>query len=93
MEALENVANLFKAISDVGRLRVIQALAGGEMSVGALSEFLGDDVSIVSHRLKVLYQQRLITKSRRGQFVYYSLADEHVNQLIVNAVQHVIECD
>ena len=92
MDPLENAANLFKAVSDVGRLRVIQALKSGERCVGDLSAELGDDVSIVSHRLKVLYQQNLIRKRRDGQHIYYSLADEHINQLVVNAVQHVIEC-
>ena len=92
-EALENVANLFKAVSDVGRLKVLRALFSGEKSVGQLSEDVGDEVSVVSHRLKVLYQQRLITKRREGQFIFYNLADDHVNKLVMNAIHHVMECE
>lgn len=93
MDPLENVANLFKAVSDVGRLKVLRALFDGEKSVSQLSEECEDDVSMISHRLKVLYQQRLISKRREGQFIYYSLADEHVNQLVINAINHVLECE
>ena len=93
MEPLQKAADLFKAVADVGRLRIIQSLKGGEKSVTAISEEIGDDVSIVSNRLKILYQQRLIRKRRDGKYIYYSLADEHVHQLIVNAVDHVIECE
>ena len=71
----------------------MQALFAGEKSVGQLSEEIGDEVSIISHRLKVLYQQRLIAKRREGQYIFYSLADDHVNKLIVNAIHHVLECE
>lgn len=90
---LERAAGLFRAIGDSGRLRVLQALNGTEMNVSELSEKLGEDISVVSHRLKILYQQSLVARKKKGSFVYYSLHDDHVHQLLTNAVNHTFHCD
>jgi ArsR family transcriptional regulator len=71
---LKKEALVFKAISHPSRLAVVEALACGERCVCELQELVGSDMSTVSRHLSVLRQAGVITDSKRGTWVYYSLA-------------------
>lgn len=82
---------MFKALSDPGRLHTLIMLAAGERNVGELADAEHDRVGTVSARLKVLLQARLVKRRREGKNAIYSIADDHVFQLVKNAVAHAGE--
>lgn len=83
------IAELFSALSDTSRVRIIAALAGGEMNVGALAEAVGISESGVSHHMRHLRQMRLVRSRKEGRYVFYALDDEHVNDLFRCGLEHV----
>ena len=87
----DGLAQLFKAMGDCSRLRILQALAEEEMCVCDLAGYLGVSESAVSHQLRLLRQLRLVANRREGPVLYYRLADQHVSQLIRLALEHVRE--
>ncbi|MBY8966602.1 MAG: metalloregulator ArsR/SmtB family transcription factor [Algiphilus sp.] len=88
---LREAAAIFHALSDPARLNTLTLLAAQPQSVSHLAEAMGERIGTVSARLKVLLQARLVTRSRQGQSAIYSLSDEHVFQLIANALEHADE--
>ena len=90
-EKLHRVAGIFKILGDPTRLRIIQALSGGEMCVCDLAALLCTSESAVSHQLRRLRDLSLVKNRRDGQTLYYSLDDEHVSGLLGMAVDHLHE--
>ena len=82
---------LFKALADQSRLKILMALAQGEMCVCDLAAFLGISESAVSHQLRMLRQLTLVANRREGPVLYYRLADKHVNLLVDVALEHIRE--
>ena len=72
---IEKLADIFKALSDPTRLRLVKMLSGnkGTLCVNALSYMLGVTQSAVSQHLRVLRQAGLVRGERRGNFVHYAL--------------------
>ncbi len=66
-------ARYLKALADPERLRIIECLQSGPLSVGDLSARVHKDVVNVSHHLRVLRQANLVQNERRGKFIIYSL--------------------
>jgi ArsR family transcriptional regulator len=89
--ALRGAAELFRAMGDVERLRLLELLKQGERCVSDIVETVGDKFSTVSQRLRILRDEGLITRRRVGQHLYYALADRHVADLIQNALAHADE--
>ena len=83
------LAELFSTLSDASRVRIISALLGNEMSVGELARGVRMSESAVSHQLRGLRQMRLIRGRRKGRQVFYSLEDDHVEQLFRMGLDHV----
>ena len=78
------LAALFKALGDPGRLRLISFLAaqpGGEACVCNLTEPLGLSQPTVSHHLKVLADAGLLERERRANWIYYRLRLERLEEL------------
>jgi ArsR family transcriptional regulator len=84
---------LFRALGDTPRLRILLLLLRGEVCVGELVAALGEKFSTVSQRLRVLRTEGLVSRRREGSHVYYALADDHVKDLIANALAHADELD
>ena len=82
-------AELFAALGDPSRLRLVSALLGGELCVCDLAAVLGMTQSAVSHQLRLLRTLHLVTPRRQGRIVYYSIADDHVAQLFSQGMNHV----
>ena len=94
MEALDEqtaaeIAELFRALGDSTRIRIISALTGGEKSVGELAELSGSSESTTSHHLRHLRQLRLVQTRRDGRFIFYSLDDDHVATVFHCGLEHV----
>ncbi|HAL74778.1 MAG TPA: transcriptional regulator [Clostridiales bacterium] len=88
---LLDASELLKVLADPNRMRLIAALLEVELCVCDLSEFLGLSQSAVSHQLRILRQSRLVRHRRDGKNAYYSLKDNHVEQIVQTALQHVRE--
>src|SRR5260370_39894274 len=88
---IEAVAEMFQALGDPQRLRLLVRLAEGEACVSELAEHEGEKITTVSGRLKTLYAVRLVKRRREAKHVFYSLADEHVLPLVRNAIDHAAE--
>ena len=83
------VAELFRALSDTSRVRLMAALIAGEMNVGALAEAAGISESAVSHHLRNLRQLRLVRTRKEGRQVFYTLDDQHIADLFLRGVAHI----
>ncbi len=83
------LAELFSALSDASRVRLISLLMEGEMSVSTLAEELNMTESAVSHQLRGLRQMHLVRARKDGRQVFYSLDDDHVSKLFSMGLDHV----
>nr|MBV6629503.1 winged helix-turn-helix transcriptional regulator [Oceanococcus sp. HetDA_MAG_MS8] len=88
---LEKATAIFKALADPERLDILVSLASGEASVSELAQARQQRLGTVSARLQVLSRANLLRRRRDGQVVLYSLADDHVVELIENALAHADE--
>ncbi len=84
------LAQLFKAMSDPTRVRIISALAHTELCVYDLAATLGMSQSAVSHQLRRLRELNLVRYRKTGRHVYYRLDDEHVSELFRCGLEHII---
>lgn len=82
----------FKAISEPSRLKILFALACGEMCVEHLTAAVRSNQSAVSHQLKTLRDYDIIKCRRSGKQVIYSVADEHIMTMLRVAKEH-LNCD
>jgi DNA-binding transcriptional ArsR family regulator len=88
-DAAAYLAELFRALSDTSRLRIVSALVEGEMNVRALAQAVGISQSAVSHHLRGLRQMRLVRGRKVGRQVFYSLDDDHIEALFRLGLDHV----
>jgi ArsR family transcriptional regulator len=89
--ALEKASRLFRAIGEPSRLRILSRLAQGEMCVTETAECEQESLPAISQRLRILRAENLIVRRRRGKHINYALADQHVMDLVFNALAHATE--
>ncbi|MEA5452600.1 metalloregulator ArsR/SmtB family transcription factor [Leptolyngbya sp. CCNP1308] len=87
----QRMAEFFSALSDPHRLKLLSALAQQELCVCDLAAAVKMGESAVSHQLRVLRSQRLVTYRRQGRNVYYGLADDHIMSLYREVAEHLDE--
>ena len=90
-EAVHALAEMFGAFGDPTRLKLLCALAQGELCVGDLAMLLEVSPSAVSHQLRGLRALRLVKFRREGKMIYYTLDDDHVQTLLDVGLMHVRE--
>jgi len=83
------LAELFAAMSDANRVRILAALMDSERNVGTLAGQVGMTESAVSHQLRYLRQMRLVRARKDGREVFYALDDDHVARLFQLGLEHV----
>jgi len=88
---LADLAETFRALSDVSRVKIVSALAREELCVCDLAKLLGMTPSAVSHQLRVLRNLRLVKFRRDGKSAFYSLDDQHIERLLGEGMKHVRE--
>lgn len=84
----ENLAAMYKALGDPTRLGIMLALKKEELCVCELSCLLDISESATSHQLRGLRQLKLVKKRRDAQKLYYSIDDEHVDQILEIGLIH-----
>ena len=87
-ETLYKVSQIFKALSEPTRIKIMYVLNKGEHSVNQIAETLGLLQSTVSHQLRVLKNLRLVKFRREGTTIYYSADDEHVFKMMEQTIEH-----
>ncbi len=89
-EAVLELTETFRLLTDPGRLRLIAALLqADELCVCDLSDVTGLSQTACSHNLRLLRAQRLVRYRKQGRKVYYTLDDDHIRLLLDVALQHV----
>lgn len=88
---IEAAAEIFRALGEPERLRLLLRLAADEACVSELADGENEKITTVSARLKVLSAARLVRRRREAKHVFYALADEHVLRLIHNGIDHAAE--
>jgi ArsR family transcriptional regulator len=88
---VQEIAATFSVLGDPTRIRILDALASGELCVCDIATLAGISESAVSHQLRLLRGMRLVRPRRAGRQVFYSLDDQHIVELMRVAVTHVQE--
>ncbi len=88
---LYDLSDFFKVLGDSTRISILFAIDGEPMCVCDIANLLGMTKSAVSHQLKILRQSDLVTYRKSGKNVYYTLADDHVRDIIEKALEHIKE--
>jgi DNA-binding transcriptional ArsR family regulator len=86
---VEQFADIFRALADPTRVRMLHALSHSELCVGDLAILLGMTDSAVSHQLRLLRDLRVLRARRDGKLVYYALDDEHIASLFQQTLEHL----
>ncbi len=90
-EQIEKLSDMFKLFADNTRLRIICSILNTELCVCDLCELLDLNQSTVSHQLQILRNAKLVKYRRDGKQIYYSLKDEHIEQIISTSLAHILE--
>ena len=85
----EQLARIFKALSDPTRVRIVALLAERELCVHDLAEALGMSHSAISHQLGTLREMRLVRFTKEGRHVFYTLDDDHIHSLFRQSLEHI----
>lgn len=80
------IVEVFRMLADPTRIQVLWALTGAEYSVNELAERVDKPAPSVSQHLAKLRMARLVRTRRSGTTIFYSLENEHVRQLVSDAV-------
>lgn len=88
---LYDLSDFFKVLGDSTRISILFAIDGKPMCVCDIASLLGMTKSAVSHQLKILRQSDLVSYRKVGKNVFYSLADDHVRDIIEKALEHIKE--
>ncbi|MNJ41399.1 hypothetical protein D3C77_363230 [compost metagenome] len=87
-QAAVQFADWFKAFSDPTRVKLISALLKRELCVHDLTVLLGMGQSAISHQLRYLRNMRIVKRRKVGKTVFYSLDDNHIEQIFIQTLQH-----
>ena len=88
---IKGISSIFNVLGDETRCRIAHMLSRDELCTCELAEVLGISMPGVSHHLRLLKQMRLVRTRQQGKHVFYSLADEHIVNLIRMAQEHSSE--
>ena len=90
-EELERLSQVFKLLGDLTRTEILWVLDKNEMCVCDIANILDMTKSAVSHQLKVLRDANLIKCRKQGKEVFYTFSDDHIKNIIGQAVAHISE--
>ncbi len=82
------LSQIYQALADPTRLRIISALLASELCVCDLAAVLNMTQSAVSHQLHLLRLLHLVATRKEGRVVYYALDDDHIRDLFLRGVEH-----
>ncbi len=87
-EAFTVLAETFGALADSNRAKILHALLEQELCVCDIACVVGISESAISQHLRILRTLRLVKQRKAGRMMYYSLADDHIRQLLAICLEH-----
>ena len=91
VEFIQDLSSIFKIFSDTTRLRIICTILNTELKVSEICKILEINQTTLSHQMKILRDTKLVKYRKEGKEVYYSLKDAHVEQIIIQALDHLVD--
>jgi ArsR family transcriptional regulator, lead/cadmium/zinc/bismuth-responsive transcriptional repressor len=85
---LDIMVDIFKALGDMTRFKIIYALWHEELCVCDLALVVDMPVAAVSYHLRYLRSLRLVRHEKRGKMVFYNLDDDHIYRLVQLVTEH-----
>lgn len=86
-DILEGVVCFFSVFADYTRVKILSALAISELCVTDLARILKINQTTVSHQLRFLRSAGIVKCARQGKIVFYSLADESINDVLLKGIE------
>lgn len=83
---ISKLADYFQNFSDSTRIKILTCLSMMNMCVNDLSSVLGINQTTISHQLKQLKDQNIVSYKRDGKILVYFLTDENVNNMMMYAI-------
>lgn len=90
-DRIDTIAATYRLLGDPTRLRVLLACLDGPIAVGDIAARTGASQPLVSHHLRLLRGARLVRGERRQRQVFYSTADAHIRDMLIDMLEHVAE--
>lgn len=90
LDSFFELSEFFKFFGDTTRIRIIEILLSGEISVNEIAEKLQLGQSAVSHQLRILRTAGLVKPRRVGRTVFYALDDEHIGLIFNTGLAHIL---
>ena len=87
MTTYQKIRDIFEAVSSPARLQIVLAMGAGEACVCHLEAVLGLRQAYISQQLMVLREKGVIAARREGKYVYYSLQNPGLLEVIWHAAQ------
>jgi DNA-binding transcriptional ArsR family regulator len=88
----EDLAAMFALLADPTRAKLLHALSlTEELCVCDLALAIGSSQSATSHQLRLLRNNRIVSRRKAGRIAYYRLADEHVRRVLADGLRHAQE--
>lgn len=78
---MEEMVDVFKALSDKNRLSILDMLSCGEMCACDIIDGLGLSQSTISHHMKILQETKLVNGIKNGKWMNYSINEERVEEV------------
>ena len=88
IEDVTGITEIFKVLADETRTKIAYLLLNRELCVCDIADILDMSLPAVSHHLRLLRNLRLVKYRRDGKQAYYSLDDDHIDELIKVARDH-----
>ncbi len=82
LKKCDEVSQLLKILAHPDRLRILCRLLDGKATVGEITEFCEISQSATSQFLARMKTEGLLSSEREGSYVYYSIADRRLVQLL-----------
>ena len=90
-QELEDLIQLFKALGDPSRMKVLFQIGSSEACVSEVADKLNMSESAVSHHLHVLRMNGLVRRRREGKTILYTMEDDNVRTIIIQGCKHIEE--
>lgn len=87
----EELVELYAALGNLTRLKIIFALAKGELCVCDIANVLGLSIPATSHQLKYLYEMKILKSRNDGKMIYYKLNSEKLIGILKDDVKLIEE--
>lgn len=92
MSKIEKSMEIFKALGDLTRLKIISSIFDEEKSVNMISKDINLSQSAISHQLRLLREVDIVRYKQNGKERLYYLSDEHVKTIIDQVFRHTEDC-